>query len=293
MPISDKDSDGAIARLLAVMAKLRDPNGGCPWDIEQDFKSIAPHTVEETYEVVQAIENGDFDELKDELGDLLFQIVFYAQMAKERGLFDFYQIAGHVAGKMVSRHPHVFGDTKGIDSAGAVVDLWETNKAKERSKAGKDTSAQPASALDGVINALPAMQRSVKLQKRAARVGFDWIEADDILDKVEEEIGELRVEIEAKKPKDSGESIESVQEELGDLLFALTNLARRLEIDPEVALRGANRKFETRFRGMEAILRSKNEKMTEKTLEELENLWIEVKRYETKTNDSSIKKNHS
>jgi nucleoside triphosphate diphosphatase len=283
----ENSNNDSIQKLLAVMAKLRDPNGGCPWDLEQNFQTIAKHTIEETYEVVEAIEKNDMAELKDELGDLLFQIVFYAQLAREQRLFDFYDIAHHVADKMVSRHPHVFGGQKGIDTANAVVDLWETNKAKE--KAAKSPTNVDPSALDGVIAALPAMQRSVKLQKKAARVGFDWTEAEDILDKVEEEIGELRAEIKAYKQNDSGTIPESVAEELGDLLFALSNLARRLEIDPEGALRGANRKFEGRFKAMEAILRSKNEKMTQKTLEELESLWLQVKRYENGINDSNVK----
>lgn len=265
-----------IQRLLDIMATLRDPERGCPWDVEQTFRTIAPHTIEEAYEVADAIENGDMTSLKDELGDLLFQVVFYAQMAREQGGFDFDEIAGHIAEKMVRRHPHVFGDQL-IETAQDQTVNWEALKARER-EAKAAASGRPPSALDGVIAGLPALTRALKLQKRAARVGFDWTRAEDILDKIEEEIGELRAELNRAKREP-----ERVQDEMGDLIFALVNLARRLEVDPETALRGTNSKFDRRFRQVEGWLAEQGRSPEQATLEEMEELWVRAKRSERRT----------
>jgi len=267
--------DDPVQRLLDVMAQLRDRTNGCPWDVEQTFRTIAPYTIEEAYEVADAIEHGDMASLKDELGDLLFQVVFYAQMADEQGDFDFRSIAGHVADKMIRRHPHVFGDQV-IDTAEAQTVNWETMKAQERA-AKAAAAARPPSALDGVIAGLPALTRALKLQKRAARVGFDWTRADEILDKIEEEIGELRAELRRGTPNPT-----AIQDETGDLLFALVNLARRLEVDPEAALRGTNAKFERRFRQVEQWLAAEGRSADEATLDEMERLWVRAKLAERK-----------
>ncbi len=265
-----------LDRLLAIMARLRDPERGCPWDLEQTFRSIAPHTIEEAYEVADAIERDDMPGLKEELGDLLFQVVFYAQMAGERGAFDFDAIAAAEADKMVRRHPHVFGDAA-VGSAGEQTVQWETHKARERADKARASGRAPG-ALDGVIAALPALTRAVKLQKRAARVGFDWTEAADIVDKIAEEAGELRVELDAAEA-----DRDRIEDELGDLLFALVNLARRLDIDPEGALRRTNAKFERRFRRIEARLAEDGRAAADQTLEELERLWQLAKRDELST----------
>lgn len=258
-----------IDRLIAVMARLRDPNGGCPWDLEQTYKTIAPHTIEEAYEVADAIEKGDMKELREELGDLLFQVVYYAQFAREEGHFDFEDIAGAITDKMISRHPHVFGEAEVRDAA-QQTSKWEDHKAAERDAKAAKAGTVP-SALDGVTPGLPALTRAVKLQKRAARVGFDWTDAADILDKITEEVGELRDEMAA------GTARERMQDELGDVLFALVNLARRLDIDPESALRGTNAKFERRFRRIEALLALRGAKPENSTLDEMENLWTQAK----------------
>jgi ATP diphosphatase len=255
-------------RLLEIMAALRDPEGGCPWDREQTFATIVPHTIEEAYEVAETIEQGDFTELKEELGDLLFQVVFYAQLAREQGLFEFKDVVTGIEDKLIRRHPHVFGEENVADTA-AQSEAWEQHKAAERAaKALKDV--RPASILDGVSSALPATTRAVKLQKRAARVGFDWSEAIDVLDKIEEEIGELRAELSAGNRK-------RAQEEAGDLLFAITNLTRHVEIDPESALRHTNARFERRFRSVEAKLAERGMAPNEATLDEMEILWNAVK----------------
>jgi len=251
------------------MARLRDPEGGCPWDLEQDFATIAPHTIEEAYEVADAIENGTPDAIKDELGDLLFQVVFYAQMARERGWWDFGDVARHVADKMVRRHPHVFGDET-IISAEAMTGRWEADKATERDRKAVEEGRRP-SALDGVIAGLPALSRALKLQKRAARVGFDWDRPAPILDKIEEEIGELRAEL-----ADGAENVR-IKDEIGDLLFATVNLARRLDVDPDAALRHANAKFERRFRSVEDRLAAAGSSPAEASLDEMEALWQAAK----------------
>ena len=257
-----------IAALLAIMKRLRDPNGGCPWDVEQNFASIAPYTIEEAYEVAGAIEEENWDGLKDELGDLLFQVVFHARMAEERGLFDFADVVAAVTNKMVRRHPHVFADLDGIDTAEAQVTAWETHKARER--AGKPD----ASLLDDVPRALPALTRALKLQKRAASVGFDWDSAPRVVEKLAEEAQEI---VEAKA---AGASQTEIEEEIGDLLFVVANLARHLKVQPEDALRAANEKFSRRFRFIEQSLRAQGKSPHDATLDEMEGLWQRAKAHE-------------
>jgi ATP diphosphatase len=234
-----------LDRLLAIMAQLRDPNGGCPWDLDQSFRTIVQHTIEEAYEVADVIEQDDLNALPGELGDLMFQVVFYAQMASEAGLFGMADVLAAINDKMIARHPHVFGDALVATAADQTV-AWETRKAAER--AGEASAAgRPASALDGVISGLPALTRADKLQKRAARIGFDWPEAQPVVAKIHEEIGELQAEMQgASAPA-------RLDEEVGDLLFACVNLARHLGVDAEGALRRANRKFERRFRRVEEL----------------------------------------
>ncbi|MHB1060177.1 MAG: nucleoside triphosphate pyrophosphohydrolase [Rhodanobacter sp.] len=268
------DVGAPIDRLLAIMARLRDPQGGCPWDLEQDFASIAPHTIEEAYEVADAIERGDMAHLKDELGDLLFQVVFYAQMSRESGGFDFDAVANAISDKMIKRHPHVFGEAR-IDGAAAQTVAWEAQKEAERRALAEASGISP-SAFDGVIAGLPALLRAVKLQKRAARVGFDWPEATQVLDKIVEEAAEIRHEM----TTDGGPA--RLRDEVGDLLFAVVNLARHLEVDPEGALRGANAKFERRFRRIEALLSAAGREAKDASLEELETLWLQAKMEETR-----------
>ncbi|MDD3029341.1 MAG: nucleoside triphosphate pyrophosphohydrolase [Alphaproteobacteria bacterium] len=264
-----------IQRLLDIMARLRTPEDGCPWDIEQTFTTIAPHTIEETYELVEAIENDDPKAIKEELGDVLFQVVFHAQMGREAGLFDFESVAGYVADKMVERHPHVFGD-RDAKTAHDVLVNWEKDKAEKRS-AGASKDGYAPSALDGVSLALPASTRAIKLQKRAARVGFDWDKAEDVLAKIREEINELEAERTQKKPK------AFLEDELGDVFFAVTNLARKLDIDPETALRRTNKKFERRFRAIEKALAARGKTPADATLDEMEALWNAAKAEEKKS----------
>ncbi len=262
-----------ISRLLDVMASLRDHESGCPWDIEQTFATIAPYTIEEAYEVADAIADEDWTALKDELGDVLLQVVFYAQMAREAGLFDFAEVAAGVADKMVRRHPHVFGDER-IDTARAQTVAWEAHKAAERrARAGATagTAEGPPSVLDGVARGLPALMRAAKLQARAARVGFDWPDIAPVLEKIGEEIDEVRAELGA------GAAPERLGEEIGDLLFACVNLARHAEADPEAALRRANAKFEGRFRRVEELLAAKGRRPEDLTLDEMDALWDQAK----------------
>ncbi|MBM3951338.1 MAG: nucleoside triphosphate pyrophosphohydrolase [Rhodospirillales bacterium] len=257
-------------RLVAIMARLRDPDGGCPWDLEQTFATIAPYTVEEAYEVADAIDRGDLEGLKDELGDLLLQVVFHARMAEEAGRFSVADVIDAINAKMVRRHPHVFGDAKVKDSADQTRN-WENLKAEERRRTNGPASA-PASALDGVAVGLPALMRALKLQQRAARVGFDWTEAVRILEKLREETAEMEAEIESGAPR------ERLMDEVGDLLFVCVNLARRLDLDPESALRHANAKFERRFRAMEALLAQSGRKPEQASLDEMETLWQQAKK---------------
>lgn len=253
------------ARLLEIMARLRHPERGCPWDREQTFSSIAPYTIEEAYEVADAIERNDFEALREELGDLLLQVVYHARMAEERGLFAFEDVAAGIADKLTARHPHVFGDADIRDAAAQTRD-WETRKAGERA------AREQGGALDGVPGALPALTRAEKLQKRAARVGFDWAELAPVLAKVREELTELEHEIGSGTPK------ARLEDELGDLLFAVANLARKLSVDPEQALRGTNRKFERRFKHMEKRLAERGLKPEQVSLEEMDAYWDEAKR---------------
>ena len=269
----DTTSSSPIGRLLAIMARLRDPEGGCPWDLEQTFATIAPHTIEEAYEVAQAIADEDWPSLRDELGDLLFQVVYYAQMAREKGFFDFNEVAESIADKMVSRHPHVFGD-ENIADAAAQTTAWEAHKAAERRAKAPSSAATPG-VLDGVARGLPGLTRAKKLQSRAARVGFDWPSAAPVIGKIEEEIGELRAELAQNSAP------ERLADELGDLLFAYANLARHLGLDPEAALRGANAKFERRFRRIEALLAADGRAPEDADLAEMETLWVRAKTEET------------
>jgi ATP diphosphatase len=262
--------------LVTLMARLRTPGIGCPWDIEQTFETIAPYTIEEAYEVADAIQRKDMAELKGELGDLLFQSVFHARMAEEAGNFNIDDVVRGLVDKMVDRHPHVFG-SETVDSAGAQIGAWEAMKAAERARKADKASGQPASALDGVALALPALMRAEKLTKRAGRVGFDWPSPAPVLDKLQEEIGELQEAIDAPKRDQA-----HVAEELGDMLFVVANLCRKLEVDPEEALRGANAKFVKRFSGMEALAQSRGLDFAKLSLDEQEALWVEVKVEERK-----------
>lgn len=265
-------SPSSMDALLAIMARLRSRDGGCPWDVQQTFATIAPYTIEEAYEVADAIHDGDLDALKDELGDLLFQVVFHARMAEETGRFAFGDVVSAVCEKMVRRHPHVFGDDS-IASAEAQTAAWEDHKAKERSEKAH------SSVLDGLTKGLPALTRAVKLQNRAARVGFDWPETKLVLDKVNEEMEELSAELVARKESggDDKANRERIEEEFGDLLFVYANLARHLRIDPEGALRKANAKFEKRFRYIEKSLAANGRSPEDATLEEMEALWRRAK----------------
>jgi len=256
---------GGVPRLLEIMRRLRDPQSGCPWDIEQDFASIAPYTIEEAYEVADAIERGSMEELQGELGDLLLQVVYHAQMAEEAGAFSFADVVEGISEKMVRRHPHVFGDESRDKSAAQQTADWETVKAAERAKRGED-----ASVLDGVAVGLPALTRAVKLQKRAARVGFDWPDMGQVIDKIAEEAAELHEAVGAADPA-------HIAEEYGDLAFVMANLARHLELDPEEVLRAANRKFIRRFKAVEAELRAIGKEPETSDLEEMDRLWDEVK----------------
>ena len=258
------DSDAGIERLLEIMRRLRDPGTGCPWDIEQDFDSIAPYTIEEAYEVADAIARRDWGELEGELGDLLLQSVYHTAMGEEAGHFTFQSVVRNISDKMVARHPHVFGDESRDKSAEQQTADWEKIKAAER--AGK---AQRGT-LDGVAIGLPALLRAMKLQKRAARVGFDWPETTQVLDKITEEAGEL---VEAKDQLSQAE----VEEEYGDLLFVMANLGRHLGLDPEAALRAANAKFTRRFEGVEARLAAMGKTPQDSDLAEMDALWDAVK----------------
>lgn len=264
----DLESLPPMDKLLAIMARLRDPDDGCPWDLAQDFASIAPYTIEEAYEVADAIEKNDLNHLRDELGDLLLQVVFHAQMASEQDAFDFNAVADAISDKMIKRHPHIF-DTSQYRNAKTQTIAWEEQKAIERAElAAKESRA--VSALDGVASALPALTRALKLQKRAARVGFDWPDTAPVLAKIDEEIAELTAEMDAGNAP-------AMAEEMGDLLFSVVNLARHLDIDPEAALRAGNDKFERRFRSLEADLSDQGLDPKEFDIERLEDAWTKAK----------------
>ena len=261
------DPNGGMPRLLEIMRRLRDPQTGCPWDIEQDFATIAPYTIEEAYEVSDAIEREAWDELEGELGDLLLQVVFHGQMAEERALFDFDSVAETVAQKMINRHPHIFGDESRDKSAAQQTVDWEKIKAAERA------AKSEVRVLDGVALGLPALMRAVKLQKRAARVGFDWPEIGQVVDKIAEEAAELA---EARDTLTEAE----VAEEYGDLLFVVANLGRHLGVDPEEALRGANSKFTRRFNYVEDELKASGKHPSDSDLAEMDALWDAAKALE-------------
>jgi ATP diphosphatase len=265
------EAEAELRRLLDIMAALRAPSGGCPWDVAQDFDSIAPYTIEEAYEVADAIARRDFAALPDELGDLLFQVVFHARMAEEQGRFGFAEVARAIADKMVRRHPHVFGDAAARD-AGMQARAWEAQKAAER------VARAETGTLAGIAVGLPALTRARKLTARAARVGFDWPDAAAVLDKLEEEAAELRAEL-------AGADRARLQDEVGDLLFVLANLARKLDLDPEACLRHANTKFARRFAGVEAVLATRGMSAAEATLDEMEAAWRVVKAGEASDTD--------
>lgn len=269
-----------LTDLLHLMARLRDPQYGCPWDLQQNYATIVPHTIEEAYEVADAIERGDFDHLPGELGDLLFQVVYYSQLAQEEGRFEFATVVDAITRKLLRRYPHVFpdGDLYGAPdmarlSEAAVKQRWEEIKAEERAE--QAAAPEQLSLLDDVPNTLPALSRAAKLQKRTAQVGFDWPDALPVVDKVREELDEV---LEAMSANDS----EAMAEEIGDLLFVVVNLARHLKADPETALRAANAKFERRFRFIEQVLREQGREMQACSLEELDSIWAQAKREERK-----------
>jgi ATP diphosphatase len=258
-----------IDKLLDVMASLRDPHTGCPWDVAQDFHTISPYTVEEAYEVADAIAREDMDDLRDELGDLLFQVVFHARMAEEADAFDFGAVVDSITGKMIRRHPHVFGDEE-ARQRGPVAGAWERIKASERAEKEENRGS---SALDGVAVSLPALKRARKLGSRAASVGFDWPDVAGVRAKVDEELGELDAAA-------ADGSTADIEEELGDLLFSVANLARHFRIDPEHALDRANRKFEQRFRRMEALSQADGEDLSVMDIATLEARWQSAKRHD-------------
>ncbi|SEK32248.1 ATP diphosphatase [Bosea lupini] len=268
-----------IERLIEIMAALRTPGTGCPWDLEQDFASIAPYTIEEAHEVADAIARGDLVDLKDELGDLLLQVVFHARMAQEQGSFAFPDVVEAITTKLIRRHPHVFGDARDLSPA-EVKALWgqikaqeKADKARARAEAGLPEPAEAKGVLAGVPTTLPALTRAWKLQAKASTVGFDWNDARLVLDKVREETAEIEEAL-------AGGDKAAIQEEIGDLLFVVANLARHVDADPEACLTAANAKFERRFAGIEAALERQGREPREATLEELEELWQQVKRTE-------------
>ena len=260
-------SNGEISRLLEIMKRLRDPKDGCPWDIEQTYETIAPYTIEEAYEVSDAIDKGNWHELEGELGDLLLQVIYFTQIGSEDGHFSFESVVKNVSDKMIRRHPHVFGDKKQYKSSDQQIRDWEKIKEQERSK------NTPSKTLDGIAGNLPALTYATKLQKRAARVGFDWPDISGVTDKISEEIDELN---EARNEL----SLDAQEEEYGDLMFVMVNFARHLKIDPEKALRGANKKFKKRFEQVEKELTLIGKTPNQSDLSEMDNLWNIVKQKE-------------
>ena len=259
------DTVEQLQKIISIMAKLRDPDNGCPWDVQQDFASIAPYTIEEAYEVADAIESGDRAALCDELGDLLLQVVFHAQIAEEEGCFTLADVARSICDKMIKRHPHVFGDKKAPD-VDQLRQLWENIKKAERTTKGQNN------VLANIPIGMPPMQRAVKLQKRAASVGFDWPEIEQIIDKMHEEAAELTAELET-----TPQNKKRLTDEVGDLLFVAVNLARKAGVDPETALIGCNKKFEERFNYIEQNINLNNKSFADTTLDEMEKLWQEAK----------------
>jgi nucleoside triphosphate diphosphatase len=280
----------SINDLLAVMAALRTPGTGCPWDLAQNFKTIAPYTIEEAYEVADAIERADITALKEELGDLLLQVVYHARMAEEEGAFAFRDVVEAITAKMIRRHPHVFG-TEAERAAGAAPGFWERIKAEERAEKAAPSSPRPGppphrgeavpSILADVPLALPALARAIKLQNKAARVGFDWPSLAPVFDKLKEEFAELEAAVSSAPPgADAGQ--DEIAEEFGDLLFVAANIARHLKIDPEGALRSANQKFVRRFRRIEELLAAEGRTPAQSTLSEMDRLWDQAKAEERK-----------
>lgn len=276
--MSDKRS---IDSLIEIMAALRDPESGCPWDVKQDFKSIAGYTVEEAYEVADAIARGDMHDLRDELGDLLFQVVFHARMAAEIGAFGFDDVAEAICTKLVSRHPHVFGDLV-VENEAQLQHAWEQQKRAERDNRQAGSSASAPGILDGIAAALPALRWAEKLQKRAGHHGFDWPDVGPVFSKLDEEIAELKSEISL------GMNRQRIADEMGDVLFACVNIARHLDVDPEQALRACNRRFIERFSIMEALLHEEGRDVDSASLEELERYWRRSKKISAKNaNDAN------
>ena len=273
-----------LPRLLKIMSQLRDPEQGCPWDLKQNYQSLVTYTLEEAYEVAEAIESGDMNEVKKELGDLLFQVVFYAQLAKEEGLFDFDDIAASIADKMVARHPHVFADHC-YENEEAFLKAWEEQKELEKSLSESAIAAQqsaaketPISLMDGISKVLPAVQRSVKIQKKANQIGFDGHSAQQVVSQVHEELNELLIEIKACEDEASiAKDTEKLAAELGDILFSCVNLARKLKIDPEKALRVSNYNFTQRFRKLELYYKHDRKQMENASVEQLEQAWKRIK----------------
>lgn len=273
-----------IDDLLSIMAQLRNPDGGCPWDLKQDFKSISSYTIEEAYEVVDAIDRADKDDLCDELGDLLFQVVYYAQMATEEESFQFQDVIQAICEKLIRRHPHVFG-TDDLKSDLEIKGMWERIKQEEKSLKAVNETASPSSILDDVPVGLPALSRAIKLQKKAAKVGFDWPDASFVFAKIEEELGEVKEAFDEAEHLKTGDGIHpksqtKLNEEIGDLLFVITNLARHMNIDPEHAARSANNKFCQRFSHIEKELKARGLSLDEASLEEMDALWDEAKHRE-------------
>ena len=264
LPVDDGTPAAAFARLTALMARLRAPQGGCPWDLEQTFDTIAPYTLEEAYEVADAIARRDLGALREELGDLLFQVAFHSRLAEEQREFAFADVARGLVDKMVRRHPHVFGG-EAVGDAALQTTLWEEQKAREKAARGH------TSALDDIPLSLPALARAAKLGRRASRVGFDWPDTSGVLAKIVEEVGELQVAVASGVATDT-------EAELGDVLFAVVNLARHLDVDPEAALRGTNQRFEQRFRGVEQKLAAQGLTVAEAGLERANAAWDEIKR---------------
>jgi nucleoside triphosphate diphosphatase len=264
-----------LESLLTIMQNLRDPETGCPWDQKQTFSSVVPHTLEEVYELADAIEQQDFSDLKGELGDLLFQVVFYAQIAKEQGLFEFSDILETLNEKLIRRHPHVFAQTTFIDEQ-AVHANWEKEKQKERLQKASSMNQQE-SVLDNIPLALPALNRAYKIQKRCANVGFDWTELEPVVAKIHEEIDEVLVEVKRTDLTDEQKQVR-IEDELGDLLFANVNLVRHLNANPETVLRQANKKFEKRFRLVERTVSEQGKRIEDCSLQQLEDIWVEVKK---------------
>jgi len=269
------DAERALGALLALMARLRDPQRGCPWDREQTFSSIAPYTIEEAYEVADAIERGEHEQLRDELGDLLFQVVFHARMAEECGWFDFAAVATAIHDKLVRRHPHVFAGASPAPQE--LVRVWEEQKAQERAESARGRPTAQGTVLAGVPRALPALVRAAKLGRRAARVGFDWPDAPQVRAKVLEELHEMDAALAAASLASQVGSNAAIADELGDLLFSIVNWSRHLKLDAEAALRAANAKFERRFAGLESLARARGLELQSLSAAEWDALWREAK----------------